>query len=138
METVGYDPWVVSMTMVDLQMTGSTQPSIEGVTSTQFVPGDGRATFNNVIVTGDISSAKFVFTITDPNNENVPDIQSSSITFLPAVTRGPCEEDEGPSFDKKQSWSSTCDYLCQSSCFDLSGLADLIPTCGKTENCDSK
>ena len=137
MATVGYEPWVVSITLIDPVMTGSTNPTIEGTTLATFVHGDGRATFEDITVTGDLSSAKFEFKISDPSSNTIASVKSSVIEFLPAVNRGPCEEDEGTSFDKKQSWSANCDFVCLASCFDLSGIATIPPVCSAAANCDA-
>ena len=140
METVGYDPWRVSIKMKDSILRNTANPispSIEGIPATQFIQGDGRAIFDDILITGDLESAKFEFFITTDEGTVAP-VVSNMIEFMPAVSRGPCTPEEGGSFDKKESWSSNCDYVCQSSCFDLSGITSIQPICYETSNCNGK
>ena len=136
METVGYEPWTVSISAIDAKLTGTSGVSMEGTTSTEFVHGDGRAIFDNVIISGDIESTKFKFTITSGDG-TVDSITSDTVVFRSPVSRGPCEEVEGISFDKKSSWDSDCSHVCHLPCSDLSSITAVRPVCNSVATCDS-
>lgn len=137
MENIGFvsNTWTVTVFMTDV--TGSNSPAIDGTTTVSFLPADGRAIFDNLIVLGDVQSSKFTFTISNPSDTAIMNVVSDVITFLPAQESGECVEDEGLPFDRLESWSPTCDFVCLSPCADLSGLTESSgPECNSVDTCD--
>jgi len=63
MPNVGFvtDPWTVSISLSNTVTNGPDTPSIDGTTVVQFKPADGRATFDDVLVKGDVESTQFTF-----------------------------------------------------------------------------
>ena len=138
LKTIGYDTWMATISIAQVTAAGKQGPAIEGQTYSEFLHGDGKAVFDNVIVTGDMESVQFSFSITHPTDHTVLPVLSNVISLLPAIKRGPCDKIEGSPFDKKESWAASCDYVCQSSCVDLSGLVSLPPVCKIAASCDGK
>ena len=138
MENVGFvgNPWKVLVFMTD---TVGTNGAVDGTSSADFAPAIGTATFDNLIIQGEVESSKFTFRISDPSDNSVADIVSDVVTFLPPQEEGECVPDEGLPFDRKESWSPTCDYVCLSPCSDLSSLGGASqsgPTCNDVATCD--
>ena len=137
MENIGFadNPWTVQIYMTDV--TGSNSPAIDGTTTVAFLPADGRAIFDNIIIMGAVESSKFTFTISNPSDSTVADVVSDLVTFLPAQEGGECVEEEGLPFDRMESWTPECDFVCISPCADLSGLTQTSgPQCESVDTCD--
>ena len=90
MENVGVvtNPWRVLTFQSDCVETGPVGASVDGTTSVEFRPAVGTATFDNLIVHGDVTSCKFTFTISDPSDSSVAQVQSAAVTFLPPREEG--------------------------------------------------
>merc|ERR1712142_285748 len=113
------------MGLTNTVLDGPNNPSIDGNTVVQFKAGDGRATFDNVIIKGDVKSTQFKFTVMDPSNGGnggVSEIISEVIEFLPPANEESCDaEYEGAPFDKKEAWTVDCSFVCLQSCAGLDG-----------------
>ena len=137
MENVGVvtNPWRVLTFQSDCVETGPVSASVDGTTSVEFRPAVGTATFDNLIVHGDVTSCKFTFTISDPSDTVVANVQSAEITFLPPREEGgECTIEEGLPFDRQESWSPTCDYVCLSPCANIAGAGSGI-SCNNVATC---
>ena len=141
MPNVGFvtEPWTVSISLSNTVTNGDSSPSIDGTTVVQFKPADGRATFDNVVIKGDVSTTEFIFTVMNPadgSNGGVSPISSTEVEFLPPADDSTCSvPQEGSPFDKKQAWTSDCSYTCLSPCQDLGGLTDASPKCETVNTC---
>ena len=142
MTTVGFvdNPVKLKGEIVDPVLTGPNVASPDGTTRVEFTPGSGIATFDNLIITGDVTSAKIKFSIASPADYvgTVDAIISEVITFIPPQPEGECVADEGNPFDKKESWTETCDFVCLSPCSDLSSVGGGVggPECADVANCE--
>jgi len=142
MTTVGFvdNPVKLKAEVVDAVVTGPNVASPDGTTRVEFTPGSGVATFDNLILTGDVTSAKIKFSIASPAEYvgTVDPIISDVITFIPPQPEGECVADEGNPFDKKESWTGTCDFVCLSPCSDLSDLGGAVggPECMDVAMCE--
>ena len=89
------------------------------------------------MIKGDVTSTKFKFIVTNPadgSDGGIASVVSEEITFLPPANSKSCDVPvEGSPFDKKEAWTSNCDYTCLSSCKEIQGNA---PLCAKVNSCD--
>merc|ERR1711892_1253199 len=137
MELVGYvaDPYTVRAEIFNPVLTegGTVAPSLDGDTVMEFVPGNGYATFSNLIFNGDIKTTQIKFSIKNPSDATLESVISDPIEFLPAFEAGDCVVTEGEGFDRKIGMSETCDFVCLTACNALAGAAD--PTCNEVTRC---
>merc|ERR1719223_1716576 len=96
MPIVGFvaEPWNVRVTFGDQVITsGPASPNLDGLTSVDFVAGDGRSIFSNLVVKGDVVSANFIFTAVDPGIAEDTGISWTSpvVEFLPPADTSFCD-----------------------------------------------
>jgi len=122
MENVGYagNPWMVSI------KTNSGE--LNGTTVKKFQPADGRAVFDDLVLSGNTDSTIFTFDIIRPyisimQIETIEPVTSNPIGFIPTQENAVCNTEEGVPFNRVESWSSSCDYVCLSPCVDLGSLS---------------
>ena len=144
MDTVGYvnDPYQVKVDLVDPVLSGvGPTPSIDGDTVMEFVPGNGQAVFNNLILRGDLIRTKLRFSVKHPADTGIAPVTTPEIDFMPAIEEGECEISEGGGFDRKVTMTDECDYVCLTPCNDLlnSGAeSEIGPQCYDAESaCDA-
>ena len=97
MTNVGFvgKPWTVMVYMTDI--VGSDNPAVDGTTTVEFIPAVGTATFDNLVIQGNVEQCTFTFTVNNPAENGVIDVKSDVVTFFPPrkEIEGECTEDEG-------------------------------------------
>jgi len=139
MPIVGFvaEPWNVKVTFGDNVITsGPASPNLDGLTSVDFVAGDGRSIFSNLVVKGDVVSANFIFTAVNPGIAEDTGISWTSpvVEFLPPADTSVCDaKPEGSPFDKKMAFSPDCSYVCITGC----NAVGAAPICETVTSCDA-
>jgi hypothetical protein len=77
-------------------------------------------------------------TTSPPTTTTTTKITTPTATTTTTTTSPPkvieCSEREGAQFDKKESWSATCDNVCQSECGAIVG--ETAPICNQVTTCE--
>lgn len=139
MHNVGFagNPWTVTVFDLDSDIS-----LLNGTTTVSFLPANGQAVFDNLILNEDPDVTgqfylSFTFAITNPSNHTISDVDSDLVAFFQPQENDECIEDEGSAFDRQETWTPDCDFVCLSPCADLGDLSDSLgQQCNAVETCE--
>ena len=129
MDQVGYvaDPYEVRVDMFEPELdaensNGASPPALDGTTVLSFAPGTGIATFDNIVLKGNLKSTKLRFRLIKPKESDIAAVITNKIELLPGIggtgkSQGSCSADqEGAAFGRILASNAECNFVCLAPC----------------------